>query len=251
MDRQSEFGIAVWSAKVAAVVALAVVLASPATATAQVKVRMQRAVVVPRLIRGQAVESAVINHVVLVFGDARIVGTGPAADDGDSELPAARPQRVILFSGTFDELVYGSDSCAADARIRLDNRLRERLAKIDRISQLTDAQREKLQLAGRGDIKRFFDRADRLRAICDRYAEITARDQFQNWTEELRREAHALQKLLAEGPIDAQSLMARTMKKTLTVEQSANYSRYEATPPYQPPQRGFLGLEGAIELGGR
>jgi hypothetical protein len=249
MDRQSKSAVAVWSAKVAVVVALAVVFTAPATA--QVKVRMQRAVVVPRFIRGQAVESAVINHVVLVFGDARIIGKGPIADDGDGEPPAARPQRVILFSGTFDELVYGSDGSAADARVRLHNRLREMLEKIDRISELTTAQRETLQLAGRGDIKRFFDRADQLQAMCDRHAEITDLDQFQKWTEDLRREAHALQHLLAEGPIDAQSLLAKTMKKTLSAGQSVRYTRFEATPPYQPPQRGFIQFEGAIELGDR
>src|SRR5262249_8385993 len=205
----------------------------------------------PRFIRGQAVESAVINHVVLVFGDARIVGKGRAADDIDIEPPEMRLQRVILFSGTFDELVYGSDSSAAGPRLRLDNPLREMLEKIDHISELTAAQKVKLQLAGRGDIKRFFDRADKLRAICDRSAEITDLDRFQKWTEDLRREAHALQQLLAEGPIDAQSLMAKTMKKTLTAEQAARYARFEATPPYQPPQRGFIQFEGAIELRGR
>jgi len=248
MHQQSKSAVAVWSAKFAAVM-IAVVLISGATATAQVKVRLQR--VVPRFIRGHAVESTVINHVVLVFGDARIAGKGPIADDGDGEHPAPRPQRVILFSGTFDELVFGIGSNADEVQAQLNKRLRETLEKIDRISQLTDAQREKLQLAGRGDIKRFFDRADNLRVMCDRYAEITALDQFQKWTEDLRREAHALQKLLAEGPIDAQSLMGRTMKKTLTADQSVKYARYEATPPYQPPQRGFIGLEGAIELGGR
>jgi hypothetical protein len=251
MDRLSKSAVAAWSAKVTAVLALAAGLLSPATVTAQVKVRLQRAVAVPRFIRGQAVESTVINHVVLVFGDARIIGKGRIADAIDIEPPETRQQRVILFSGTFDELVYGSDYSAADARIRLESRLRETLEKIDRISELTDAQKEKLQLAGRGDIKRFFDRAEKLRAMCDRYAEITDLDQFQKWTEELRREAHALQKMLVEGPIDAQSLMAKTMKKTLSAGQAVKYARFEATPPYQPPQRGFIQFQGAIELRGR
>src|SRR5262245_5958102 len=129
MDRQSQPAIAVWSAKVAAIVALAAAGLSPAPVAAQVKVRLQRSVAVPRFIRAQAAESAVINHVVLVFGDARIIGKGPAADDNGIEPPAAGQQRVILFSGSFDELVYGSDGTATDARFRLDNRLREMLAK--------------------------------------------------------------------------------------------------------------------------
>jgi hypothetical protein len=252
MEPLSKPGVAVCPARVAGAVSLAVVLLFPAMVTAQAKLRPQRtSVVVPRFIRGQEVEPAVIHNVVLVFGDPRIALKGAVADDIEADTPAARPQRVILYSGTFDELVYGSGCSAADARVRLENRLRETLEKIDRISQLTGAQKEKLQFAGHGDIKRFFDRADRLRAMCERYAEITDLDAFQRWTADLRREAHALQQRLAEGPIDDQSLVTKMMKKTLTADQAARYARFEATPPYQPPQRGFITFEGAIELRGR
>jgi hypothetical protein len=122
------------------------------------------------------------------------------------------------------------------------------LEKIDRISGLSDAQRQKLQLAGRGDLKRLFDRAERLRAMCDRGEEITELNQFQKWAEELKSEANALRHAFHEGPFDAGSLMAKCMKTVLTAEQAAKYARYEMTPPYQAPKRGSLRLEGALVL---
>src|SRR5258708_2619080 len=124
---------------------------------AQPPVEPPRAVMVPAVIRGQAVESAVINGVVLVFGELP-VAAGPAADDLAADEPPRPKQRVIVFSGSFDELVYGSGSNAADARASLDLCLEQKLEKLDRISGLTDAQRQKLQLAGRGDLKPLFDR---------------------------------------------------------------------------------------------
>jgi hypothetical protein len=202
---------------------------------------------VPRVIRGHAVESAVIYGVVLVFGELP-VAEGPAADDAPVDEPPRPKQRVIVFSGSFDELVYGSGSNAVDARTRLDACLEQKVEKIDRISGLTDTQRQKLQLAGRGDLKRLFDRAERLRAMCDRGAEIADVNQFQKWTEELKSETNALRHSLAAGPFDAGSLMAKCMKTVLTADQAAKYVRFEATPPYQAPKRGSLRLEGALVL---
>jgi hypothetical protein len=202
---------------------------------------------VPAVIRGQAVESAVINGVVLVFGELPVAEV-PAADDAPADEPPKPKQGVIVFSGSFDELVYGSGSNVVDARAGLDTCLEQKVEKIDRISELTDTQRQKIQLAGRGDIKRLFDRAERLREMCDRGAEIADLNQFQKWTEELQSETNALRRAFHEGPFDAGSLMAKCMKTVLTAEQAAKYVRYEATPPYQAPKRDSLRLEGVLVL---
>jgi hypothetical protein len=105
-----------------------------------------------------------------------------------------------------------------------------------------------LQLAGRGDLKRLFDRAEKLRALCDRSAEIADLEQFQKWTDELKSETNALRHSFNVGPFDTGSLMAKCMKTVLTAEQASKYARFEMTSPYQAPERGSLRLEGALVL---
>jgi|SRR5579863_1613785 len=229
---------------------LGVAVPAPSTLLAQARAKPRRGVAVPRVIRGQTIESAVIYDVVLIFDDLPVAEEVPAGDDLPIEQRLVPKPRVILFSGTFDELVYGSDSNAANARVRLEQCLKQKLDKIDRISKLTDAQRRKLQLAGRGDIKRLFDRAEKLRDLCDRSTAIDL-NEFQKWTEQVRSKSKSLRQPLTDGPFNTDSLFARCMKTTLTAEQAAQYARFEATPPYEPPQRGRLQLEGAIELRGR
>ena len=50
------------------------------------------------------------------------------------------------------------DRTAAAARTRLTSELSIHVNEIDRVCRLTEAQKKKLHLAGRGDIHRFFDR---------------------------------------------------------------------------------------------
>jgi hypothetical protein len=230
------------------ILAIAAWVLAPGVLSAQVQAKPKRAIMVPRNIRGKAVQSQVINGVVLVFGELADTDEVSTTGDGQVELPRKPKERVELFSGSFDEIIYGSGSSAADALYRLDRCLQEKLDKIDRISELTEVQRQKLQLAGRGDLKRLFVRTGKLGALCDRYAEIDDVNQFQKWTEDLRREATALRQPLANGPLETGSLLAKCMKTVLTDEQAAKYARYESTPPYQAPERRSLGLEGVFEL---
>jgi hypothetical protein len=256
--------VVVWAPKVVVALSVYVVVLAPWSVEAQRPVQRARpvmagTVMVPRVINGRAVESAVINRVVLVFGELAVaeepavVADPEVAEDAvAAETPVGPPpkpkQRVIVFSGTFDELVYGSGSHAAELPARLYNRLQQKLEKIDRISELTEAQKRKLQLAGRGDLKRLFDRAEKLRVKCDRYAEIDDLNQFRQWTEELKSETSALRQSFDAGPFGEDSLMAKCMKSVLTTDQAAKYARFGATPDYQAPERRPGRFEGAIEL---
>ncbi len=58
----------------------------------------------------------------------------------------------------------------------------------------------------------------------------------------------ALRLPLDAGPFDADSLLAKCMKTVLDSEQVAKFHRFEATPPYQPPERRPAGIEGVIKL---
>src|SRR5580692_11628476 len=57
-----------------------------------------------------------------------------------------------------DQLLYGRFGVggAGVARNKLDSALALRIDDVDRICGVTESQKKKLQLAGRGDIKRFF-----------------------------------------------------------------------------------------------
>src|SRR5262249_5899162 len=70
-------------------------------------------------------------------------------------VPQASAQQGNDF---FDQFVFQQHRTAAGARTRFNSELSKRLEEIDRDYQLTEAQKKKLQLAGRGDIQRFFDR---------------------------------------------------------------------------------------------
>jgi hypothetical protein len=255
MNERQMSEVAVWAPNAVLVLSLYLVVLAPRTAQAQEPIQRnptltkQAAGVVdfiaPQIVGVQAVAVQQINGVMLGFGELQV--TEDLADADADQLPIAK-QRVILFARTYDDLVYGNGSDAVDARTRLERRLQQKLEKIDRIIALTDAQKQKLHLAGRGDIKRLLDRTEKLRTLCSRSADVSDMNQFRMWILELKREVAALRHPLDAGPFDTDSLMEKCMKTMLTADQVSKFHRFEATPPYRPPERRPGRFEGAIEL---
>jgi hypothetical protein len=101
---------------------------------------------------------------------------------------------------------------------------------IDRTCDLSDDQIEKLRLAGRGDIKRFIDRATDVKARFENTDAVRDVDQFEKWAESLAAEADVLRLLLSNGPFDANSLFAKALTRTLTHEQREQVSRLPNGP---------------------
>jgi hypothetical protein len=227
-----------------AVTAIVVLAFGPACGQVK-KAGRDQGFIVPRVIDGQAIEGVVINGAVLLFRGP--VADGPADDFADMLTPQTE-QRVTLHRGTIDEIIYGAGSDAAQAYTRLQNLLKQKLDAIDRIVGLNEVERQKLHLAGRGDIQRLLDRAERLRTLCNDSTEIADMRQFRLWTQELQRESQWLKHVLEAGPFDADSLLKKTMKTVLTREQLARFNRYKSTPPYQRPERHPARFEGAIQL---
>ena len=79
----------------------------------------------------------------------------------DDEGPPPGPN-AAFNARYFDELVFGKRDSAA-ARRELNRHLRQKIAETDLVCGLTERQRQKLSLAGRGDLKRLFDRIDERR----------------------------------------------------------------------------------------
>jgi hypothetical protein len=72
-------------------------------------------------------------------------------------------------------------------------------------------------LAGRGDIKRFFDRYEEVKR------EVAVSEQDGQWTQKIGQDIHSLQLTLQAGLFHEDSLMVKSLSNTLTPEQFARY----------------------------
>lgn len=125
--------------------------------------------------------------------------------------------RPVVPDEQFDQWVFQQDRTAAGARQRLDSLLALRVEDIERACKLTDAQMKKLQLMGRGDIKRFFDRCERVK---QRFQLIKHDEQkFQ----EIWQDISPLQMTLQAGLFHEASLLYKSLPNTLSGEQLARY----------------------------
>jgi hypothetical protein len=89
---------------------------------------------------------------------------------------------------------------------------------------LSAAQKQKLLIAGHGDVKRFLDRAAELKATF-KNGTIQGQDDFVSWVKRVMR---------LRGASDADqfgtgSLFAKTLKKTLSRDQFFDYCQWRLT----------------------
>src|SRR5262245_49112717 len=121
--------------------------------------------------------------------------------DGEDAMDPDRPD------DEFDELVYAKDwdSAVTPSKERLESLLEERVESIGWNTDLTESQRERLLLAGRGDIKRLLDRAEewkrergRVRCTGDPFAPL----------QEILQKAQPLRAEFTAGPFDERSYFA-------------------------------------------
>ncbi len=145
------------------------------------------------------------------------VGDDGEAQDRDLAENVNQPQEdAELTREQIDQLcAFASDPGAGSARARLESLLALQIETIERTCGITEVQRKKLQLAGRGDIKRFFDRLDenkRKLILARRRPDEVARIQV---------ELGELESALQRGFFDDRSLFAKTRKQTMSEEQRA------------------------------
>jgi hypothetical protein len=146
---------------------------------------------------------------------------------GEDQVP--RQMQARIAHGAMVQLVFGQALDADAARTRFGARLASKVASIDRICQLTDAQKQRLELAGRGDIKRFFDRIDSLQPPFQGHGVLDDKE-FREWSSRLSVEAIMLRRILKAGVFEDGSLFAKTLKTTLSADQAAAYAAAPPTP---------------------
>ena len=137
----------------------------------------------------------------------------PAPDDQDEERPRPRPaarlniNNAVLEPESFDQWLFGDEGSDRLRQRHLDDLLRIKIDNAARRHRLSGAQREKLRLAGRGDIKRFFDQVAEQRRAFEK-----ERQTFRTGLAALRR-LDALVPIYHDGPFDDGSLFAKTLRR--------------------------------------
>lgn len=151
-----------------------------------------------------------------------VLGAAPPGEDDD--LAPEQPDQAVMQNvfivdeSNFDQWVFsGVGNNAAAGRTRLDTMLALKVDEADRACHLTDAQRAKLRLLGRGDVKRLFDRIEEKRKLFQLVR--TDQQKFQNFYQEIQPISLAFQ----SGPFDEASFFGRGVKGVLDESQAARY----------------------------
>ncbi len=120
-----------------------------------------------------------------------------------------------------DQWIFQQDRNAQGARKRLDSHLTVQIDEIDRACKLTDPQKQKLRLAGRGDIKHFFDGYETIRRTFKPIKQ-NAPD-FNDVWQKLWQDINPLQVSLQNGLFEENSLFEKSVRGTLAAEQRKGY----------------------------
>jgi len=156
---------------------------------------------------------------VALLAIAAAAGVVRAQDDEEVEnKPPAEPQQQFMVADeNFDQWVFGGRGTAAVIRKRFDSQLMLQVEEIERTCGISELQKKKLQLAGRGDIKRLFDRVEVLR----KKFQLVKNDQ--NKFNEFWQDVQPFQVVFNQGAFGVGSFFNKTLKNTLTSDQAVSY----------------------------
>ena len=131
--------------------------------------------------------------------------------------PAANAaQQNFFVDENFDPWIFPGVQNAEAGRQRLQTQVKLKLSEIERVCQLTPEQKQRLELAAKGDLQRFFDQMALVRKKFDKVKHD------QNAWGEIWPEIQPLQAKQARLT-EADSLLMKILPKTLTSEQVARY----------------------------
>ena len=165
---------------------------------------------------------------IVVTVAASLGSPARAQDDWDAVERDALAQPAVMGGAvnfeipeeTFDQWVFGGKTSSQVTK-RLDSLLALQVDSVERACSLSDGQKKKLQLAGRGDVKRFFGSVEEMRK---KFREVR-RDQ--NRVNNIWQDLQPLRTRFNSGIFDEVSLFCKVLKRTLDPEQSAQYEQQE------------------------
>ena len=118
-----------------------------------------------------------------------------------------------------DSYIYAEHQTETGCREWLDACLRLKVNEIGKLFGLSQTQKDKLELAGKGDIDRFVRRVDELKG------KWQPRRVPQAQFNAMARETWPLQQLLGHGLFESGSLFQKTLLTTLRPDQAAHYEQ--------------------------
>jgi hypothetical protein len=152
-----------------------------------------------------------------------LMGARVVAQDEEDE-PAALAEPVAQFEipeNQFDSWVFQNFPDAQSARKKLDEKLDLLAEDIERACQLSESQSQKLRLAGRGDILRFFDQVEVVR---QKFL-LVRKDQ--NKFNQIWQDISPLQVRFQAGLHDSDSLFVKTLRNMLDDRQRVAYDKID------------------------
>ncbi len=152
--------------------------------------------------------------------------TARAQDDEElveEDAPAALavpadPNAFVLNEAQFNAWVFGNAAqLSGGMPAKLTALLGVQIAEMDRVCDLSDKQEKKLRLAGRGDIKRFFDRVEEKRR------KFQGKSYDRNKIGEIYQEIQPLQASMNAGLFEGDALFAKIAERVLNEQQRQRY----------------------------
>lgn len=135
----------------------------------------------------------------------------------DQSVFNTRGAVVIANGGRLKQVVVSQTTPIEQAKSQLETYINAEITTVDLRCNLTETQKKKLRLAGRGDIADFFARVMELRRRC------TSESMTQLEYTKLLAEMHGLQMMIQIGPIGDATLFRKTLRSLLSDEQTAQY----------------------------
>jgi hypothetical protein len=147
----------------------------------------------------------------------RLLVAAPDDVDAAPAVEAAVEERVFIDEANFDQWIFQGRGDANTARQRIQSALKLQIDEVHRVCELTEEQKDKLTLAGKGDAKRFFEEVEVVRE------KFRAVQNDANAFNGIWQDIQPLQQKLARGLFGEKSFFAKTLRKTLTPEQVARF----------------------------
>jgi WD40 repeat protein len=146
-------------------------------------------------------------------------------DAKPGEPQAEQPQEALIKE--FNQIVLGqAEPQNPDAtRVQLEGILARKLAALDRVYHLNETQKQRLTLAGQGDISRLLDRIDSARKTYSSSRRVQKVGNNVIFTFSLNPEVASLRAAVESGPFGEESLFAKMQKTVLREEQIAKEAR--------------------------
>jgi hypothetical protein len=159
--------------------------------------------------------------VVIKAQEAVVVPDSADADDEADEAVIVQPARGVwvMTDDQFDQWVFGAPRNSRAGRNKLDSLLTLEVDDVARTCRLSEPEKKKLLLAGRGDIKRFFEKVDEKRKKFEKLKSD------QNKIGEIYQELVPLQVALNSGLFGDGSFYSKTLKRLLSNEEAAAYQK--------------------------